>query len=69
MVIKQIVVCIFDSGQPDLWPSDPKINRCPLLPRMDVWTMYEKGRSRHSRDIHWNGLGEFDLWPWAQRSI
>jgi len=27
---------------------DPKINRVPLLPRMDVWTKFEDGRSRHS---------------------
>ena len=24
---------------------DPKINRVPLLPRMDVWTKFEDGRS------------------------
>jgi len=24
---------------------NPKINRVPLLPRMDVWTKFEKGRS------------------------
>ena len=34
----------FDPG--DL--SDPKINRVPLLSRMDVWTKFEEGRSRHS---------------------
>ena len=27
---------------------DPKINGVPLLPRMDVWTKFEDGRSRHS---------------------
>jgi len=29
----------------------PKINRVPLLPRMDMWTKFEEGRSRHSRVI------------------
>ena len=28
----------------DLWSSDPKIDRVPLLPRIDVWT--KVGRSR-----------------------
>jgi len=27
---------------------DPKINRFPMLPMMDVWTKFEEGRSRHS---------------------
>ena len=26
------------------WPSDPIINRVPLLPRMDVWTKFEVGQ-------------------------
>ena len=33
----------FDPGD-----HDPKINRVPLLPRMDVWTKFEEGRSRRS---------------------
>ena len=28
---------------------DPQINRIHLLPRMDVWTEFEEGRSRRSR--------------------
>jgi len=32
-------------------PSDPKITRVSILPRMDMWTSYEEGRSRRSRDI------------------
>ena len=36
----------FDHRDLDLWPSDPKINRVPLLHRKDVWTRYEKGRLR-----------------------
>ena len=28
---------------------DPQINRILLLPRMDVWTEFEEGRSRRSR--------------------
>ena len=27
---------------------DPKINRVSLLPKMDVWTKFEKGRSMRS---------------------
>ena len=40
----------FDLGELDLWPSDPKINKVPLLHyiRMDMWTNFEEGRSRHS---------------------
>ena len=38
----------FDPGDLDLWPSDPKINWVPLLPRTDVWT---KSRSRRSQVI------------------
>ena len=30
---------------------DPKINRIPLLSRMEVWTKFEEGRSRCSRVI------------------
>jgi len=30
---------------------DPTINRIPLLPRMDVWTKFEEGRSRRYRVI------------------
>jgi len=30
---------------------DPKINRIPLLSRMEVWTKFEEGRSRRSRVI------------------
>jgi len=42
----------FDPGDIDLWPSDPKINRVPLLSRMDVWTMFEDGMSRCSLVIY-----------------
>ena len=37
----------FDLGDLDLWPSDPKINMVPLLPRMDVWTKFEDVRLKH----------------------
>ena len=30
----------FDPGDFDLRPSDSKINRVPLLPKMDVWTKF-----------------------------
>ena len=30
---------------------DPEIDRVPLLPRMDVWDIFEEGRSRCSRVI------------------
>ena len=35
---------IFDPGDLDLWPNDPKINRVSPSPRMDVWTKFEEGR-------------------------
>ena len=35
----------FDPGDLDLYPSDPQIIRVPLLPRSDVWTKFEEGRS------------------------
>ena len=38
----------FDSGDLDLLPSDPKINKFPLLYMTDVWTKIEEGRSRGS---------------------
>ena len=58
----------FDPGDLDIWPSDPKINRVPLLAWMDVWTKFEEGRSRHSRVNEWKRYGTFDpnyldLWP------
>ena len=31
---------IFDPGDLDLWPSDPKFDTVPLLPRTDVWTKF-----------------------------
>ena len=42
---------------------DPKINRVPLLPRTDVWTKFEEGRSRRSRVIDWkrNGYRRTDI--------
>ena len=36
---------------------DPKIDRAPLLPMMDVWTKFKEGRSRRSRVIDQNGKG------------
>ena len=36
----------FDPGDLDLLPSDPKINKFPLLYMMDVWTKIEEDRSR-----------------------
>ena len=37
------------------WPWSltqwPRIDRVPVLPRTDVWTKFEEGRSRHSRVI------------------
>ena len=48
-----------------LWPSDPKINRIPMLLRIDVWTRYEKGWSRHSRVINLKRFWHIWLWwPW-----
>ena len=43
--------CTFDPCDIDLWSSDPKINRVPLIPKMDVWTKFEDGRSRCCRVI------------------
>jgi len=37
----------------ELWPSDPKIHRVHLLPRMEVWTKFKEGRSRCSRSYWW----------------
>ena len=34
----------FDPDDLDLWPSDPKINRVPLLSRTDVWFKFKEGR-------------------------
>ena len=47
----------FDPSNFDLWPSEPKIHRVPLLPRTSMWTQSEKGRSRRSRviDRKWKG--------------
>ena len=62
----------FDPGDLYLWPSDPKINRVPLLPRMDVWTKIEEGRSRHSWVIDRKRFGHiWPQWPWplTPRSI
>jgi len=41
----------FDSGDLDLWPNYASIKTVSLLPKMDVWTKFEKGRSRRSRAI------------------
>ena len=49
-------------GDLDLSPSDPKIDRVPLLPRTDVWTMFEEGRSWSSREIDRKQF--WHLWPW-----
>ena len=49
----------------DLWPSDPKINRVPLLSMMNVWTKYEVGRSRLSRVVQQKRfLHIWPRWPW-----
>jgi len=42
------VLGIFDPGDLD---SDPKIKSVPLLPRTDMWTMFEEGRLRRSYGI------------------
>jgi len=34
----------FDPSDNDIWPSDPKMNRVPLLPWMYVWTKFEDGQ-------------------------
>jgi len=39
-----------------------RINRVPLLPRIDVWTKFEEGRSRHSRVIELKRF--WHIWPW-----
>ena len=52
----------FDLGDIDLWPCDPSINRVSLLPKMDVCTKFEGGRSRKKeirkvltiKDQYWN---------------
>ena len=36
------------------WSQDSSV---PLLPRMDVWTQFEDGRSRRSRVIYWKRKG------------
>ena len=55
----------FDPSELDLWPSNPKMNSVPLLPRMDVWTKFEEGRSRHSRVIEWKRFWHIWAgWPW-----
>ena len=30
----------YDRSDLDRWPSDPKINTVPLLPRIAVWTKF-----------------------------
>jgi len=49
--MKKKFIGTFDPGDLDLYPSDPRIYIVPLLPRMDMWTKFEEGRSRHSRVI------------------
>ena len=46
-------------------PVTPNINRVPLLPRMDVWTKVEEGRSRRSpvNDGKWFWR-IWPQWPW-----
>ena len=58
----------FDLGDLDLWPNDPKINRVPLLPRIDLWTKFEKVHQSFLQLLIGNGFGTFnhgdlDLWP------
>ena len=46
--------CYLNSfGRFDIRDFDPKIDRVPLLSRMDVWTKFEEDMSRHSRVIEW----------------
>ena len=55
----------FNPSDFDLWLSDPKINRVPMLPRMDVWTRYEEGWSRLSRVIDQKRFWHiWQWWPW-----
>ena len=55
----------FNPSDFDLWLSDPKINRVPMLPRMDVWTRYEEGWSRCSRVIYLKWFWHiWPQWPW-----
>ena len=44
LLLKQIVFGAFDRG-------DFNINRVHLIPKTDVWTRYEVGRSMHTRVI------------------
>ena len=55
----------FDLGDQDLWPSDAKINRVPLLPRMDVWTTFEDVRLKHIELLIGKVFGnsDLDIWP------
>jgi len=65
------VLGIFDPGDLD---SDPKIKSVPLLPRTDMWTMFEEGRLRRSNGIYrkrswhiWPRLSwPLTLWPQTQ---
>ena len=46
----------FDPGDFDLRPSDSKINRVPLLPKMDVWTKFllrMGGITRSKSTVFW----------------
>ena len=52
----------FDPGDLDLWPSDSKMYRVPLIFRMNVWTKFEEGRSRHSWVIEQKQF--WNIWPW-----
>ena len=49
----------------DLWPSDPKINRVHLLPRTDMWSKFDDGRSRWSSFfLSVTVLAHLTQWPW-----
>jgi len=41
----------FGPGDHALKSSEPKINKVPLIPRMDVWTEFEEDSSRRSQVI------------------
>jgi len=47
----EMVFVTFDSGDLDIWPSDPEIHQIPLFHMTDVWTKFEEGMSRRSSVI------------------
>jgi len=53
-------------GTFDLGDLDPSINRVSRIPKMDVWTRLEEGRSKRSRVIYQKRF--WYMWPWPSDS-